>query len=268
MARRGVWAVLSTIAAILIAAPPAAAQLIVSPLRQTIDQAHPEAVYEIVNPSNRILVARVRWIDLASTGAGYATASPEHRALHSAAPYLVVSPSTLRLEPGARGRLMVRLKSPKGAPPGERRSHLMIEIDAARTPIRKAGGLEVDIGTGITTPVIVRGGPLVAPSVEFGASRLVRMEDGMLALEARLQRSGAFSAYGALRATVAAGGKTTTVGSLSNVALYPDAAERIVILPLNRPVLPGGVLKVTYAGEAEYAGTLFAEKRFDIAPPE
>jgi len=269
LARLSTPALLAVIAAALFAATPAAGQLLVSPLRQTIDPAHPRAEYEIANPSNRILVVRVRWIDLAATAEGYAPASPAHRAANSAAPFLVVSPSTLRLEPGARGRIEVRLNKSASAPAGERRSHLMIAIDAARTPIRKAGGgLEVDIGAGITTPVILRSGPAAPPTAAFGPSKLVRLEDGELALEARLQRAGAFSAYGRLEASITESGKTKRVGSLSNVALYPDAPERVVRLPLNRTVLPAGVLKVTYEGEAEFAGVLFAEKRFDIAPPE
>jgi hypothetical protein len=255
--------------AALLAPLSASAQIIVSPLRQTIDPARPEAHYAIVNPTNRILVARVRWIDLESTIDGYAAATGDHRAAYSAAPFLVVSPSTLRLEPGARDEITVRLKARKTAPPGERRSHLLIETDAARTPIRKAGGgLEVDIGTGVSTPVIVRGGPPSPPAVAFGPSKLVRMDDGRLALEVRLQRTGGYSAFGRLSATVSANGQSRRVGSLSNVAVYPDAHERLVRLPLDRSALPAGVLKVVYEGEAEYAGLVFAEKKFDVAPAE
>jgi hypothetical protein len=257
---------LLSIVALLAAPFGVAAEIVVTPLRQVIDETRKDARYEIVNPSNRIIVARVRWTDLSAVPSGYESAKPEARTALSAAPYLVVSPSTIRLEPGARAEIRVRLKNGVALPQGERRSHLLIETEAARTPIRKAGGgLEVDIGVGLSTPVMVRGGAVAAPRLSFGATRLVRMDDGQLALETSLSRTGAYSAFGRLEAEIAeAGAPPRKIGSLANVAVYHDARERIVKLPLGAAVLPAGTLSVRYIGAAEYEGRVFATKTFEI----
>jgi P pilus assembly chaperone PapD len=259
---------LAVAAAVLALAAGAQAEIIVSPLRQVITATEPTAVYQISNPSSRIVDGRVSWVDLIATETGYAPASPQDRARLSAAPYLVVEPAAFRLEPGGRTTIKVRLKK-KGAPPaGEHRSHLMIETDAARTPIRKAGGgLEVDIGLGLSTPVIVRGAG-AAPKIAFGLTRLLRDGEGLLELETELERVGNYSAFGRLTAEMKSGRERITVAVLENIAVYSDAKKRKVSLPLNVEMLPPGVLTVRYEGAGEYKGRIFAEKTFEISSPK
>jgi hypothetical protein len=143
---------------------------------------------------------------------------------------------------------------------------LLIETEAARTPIRKAGGgLEVDIGVGVSTPVLLRGGAAAAPRVAFGATRLVRMDDGRLALETSLNRNGAYSAFGRLEAEITEpGASPRPLATLANIAVYHDARERIVRVPLGASVLPAGALSVRYIGAAEYDGRVFATKTFEV----
>lgn len=246
----------------------AAAEIVVSPLRQVVTRSRPAAVYEIVNASDRIVDGRVGWIDLSAVETGYATASPAARAALSAAPYLVVSPARFRLEPGKRADVSVRLKKGATIPAGERRSHLVIETTPVRTPLRRAGGgLEVDVELGVSTPVILRGG-LAAPSVAFSATRLVRDPEGLLALETTLTRSGKYSAYGTLVAELKSAGHSGIIAKIDNVAVHADAGTRRLSVPLDFPSLPAGVLTLRYEGAAEYEGRLFAEKKFEVAPPE
>jgi hypothetical protein len=259
--------VAATIAVFGAAMGPAAAEIVVSPLRQVVTRNDPVAVYEVVNATPRIIEARVGWVDLSAVETGYAPAAAGARAALSAAPYLVVSPARFRLEPGKRAAVTVRLKKGAAVPSGERRSHLLIRTTPARTPLRRAGGgLEADVELGVSTPVILRAGA-APPAVVIDETRLVRDSEGLLALETKLLRTGKYSAFGALRAEMQAEGRSRTIAQLANVAIYSDAPARRLRIPLGTSRLPAGAMVLSYVGAAEYEGRTFAEKRFEIAPP-
>lgn len=245
----------------------ASAEIVVSPLRQVVTRQAPVATYEISNVSDRIIEGRVDWVDLSAVESGYAPASAAARAGLSAAPFFVVSPARFRLEPGKRTKVTVRLKNGAAVPAGERRSHLLFETTPVRTPLRRTGGgLEVDVGLGVSTPVILRGG-LAAPSVSFAETKLVRDAEGFLELETVLARSGKYSAFGRLVAVMKSNGSTRTIAEIENVALHFDAARRKLTLPLEETTLPPGFLTLRYEGAAEFDGRIFAEKTFEISPP-
>ncbi len=255
-------------AALISALASAQAEIVVAPLRQVITAKSPLVRYQVSNPSDRIVEARIDWIDLTATEDGYLSAAPAARAELSAAPYLVVAPARLRLEPGGRAEIVVRLKKGMAVPAGERRSHLLIETTPARTPLRRAStGLEVDVGLGVSTPVILRGG-FSAPSISFQNSRLARDDNGQLVLKTTLAGRGKYSAYGTITATFEADGQTIEVARLANVALYPDSGVRQVSIPLLRETLPQGRLRVAFTGAGEQAALGYAEKDFEIAPPQ
>ena len=266
-ARRGFQ--LAVIAAWIAFHPlPAAAQLVISPLRQILTRDATAATYQISNPSDRIVDARISWVDLAATGTGYKPANPAEREKLSAAPYLVLSPSRLRIEPGKRAEVTIRLKKGARIPAGERRSHLLIETTPVRTPLRRAGGgLEVDVGLGITTPVILRSG-LAAPETAFENTRLLRDVDGLLEIQTTVTRNGRYSSFGRLVASLNIDGKSDIVAEADNVAIHADAEDKKVTLPIKIDTLPPGELTLSYLGAGEYDGTLFAEKKFEIAPAQ
>ena len=252
----------------LVQCATASAEIIVSPLRQVVTAKDPVVQYEIANVSDRIIDGKVGWTDLAATDTGYMPASPELRAKISAAPFLVVSPARFRLEPGKRTKVTVRLRKGAAIPPGERRSHLLIESKPVRTPLRRAGGgLEVDAELGVSTPVILRSG-LVAPNVAFEKTKLLRDSEGLLELRTSLVRTGKYSAFGRLTATLSSRGKSTVIAQIDNVAIHVDAASRTLTLPLVETALPPGMLTLRYEGADEFSGRIFAEKSFEIAPPQ
>jgi hypothetical protein len=244
----------------LLALPgPAAAEIIVSPLRQVLTRQQPLATYEVSNVSDRIIEGRVGWTDLSAVETGYEPASPAVRAKLSAAPYLVISPARFRLEPGKRTKVTVQVKKGAAIPSGERRSHLLIETTPVRTPLRRTGGgLEVDVGLGISTPVILRSG-LAAPAVSFTQTKLVRDDEGMLELKTSLSRSGKYSALGRLVAVMNSNGAQTTIAEIDNVALHVDTPLRTLTLPLGETSLPPGMLTLRYVGTAEYANRVLAK---------
>ena len=259
---------LGVICAAVLSATGARAEITLSPLRQVITPASPTAVYEISNPSRRIVDGRVSWIDLVATETGYRPATPSERTATSAAPYLSVWPAAFRLEPGGRTLVTVRLRQGRTPPKGERRSHLLIETAAARTPLRKAGGsLEVDVDIGVSTPVFVRSGPARA-AAHFGETKLLRNADGMLELETHVAAEGLTTPYGRIEVYMEEAGRPAEkIASLENVAAYVDASERRALVPLQKSALPGGVMEVRYVGRAEFEGRVFATRRFEIAPP-
>lgn len=189
------------------------------------------------------------------------------RARHSAAPYLIVSPARLRLEPGGHADVIVRLKKGVSIPAGERRSHLLIQTAPARTPLRRAStGLEVDVGLGVSTPVILRGG-YAAPALSFEQSQLVRDARGHLGFETTLRSEGKYSAYGRIEAQLETEGRTTILASAANVAVYPDSGARKLTLPFAVEALPTGRLTVTYFTAGAGRDQPLASKTFEVAPP-
>lgn len=258
-------------AALFLAAPGAArADIELSPLRQVLTETTRKATFSVSNPSPRILDARVTWIDMTATEAGYGPAGPDDRASLSAAPYLMVTPAQFRLEPGARQTIVVRLKDDVAPPSGERRSHLLIETAAARTSIRKAGGqgLEVDIGVGVSAPVLLRGAGRAA--AEIGETRLLRDSEGLLLISTSVVPEGTISSYGRVAAHFRPEGSTEParlLGVRENVAGFVDAERRVVEIPLGFFTLGAGELTLRYEGAEEFEGRLFDQRKFDIAPP-
>lgn len=248
---------------------PAFADMGLSPLRHVLDADNPAAEFIVSNPSDRMMEGRVSWIDLKATPTGYASATTQQRAALSAAPYLLVSPAQFRLEPGARIAISVRLKNGAGLPKGERRSHLLIETEASRTPIRKASntGLQVDVGLGVSAPVIIRNGG--SAKAKITDTKLYREEDGMLALETSIDPGGNNSSFGRMVVSFKPndGGGAQTLGIRENVNGFTDADMRKVSIPFGFLSLGAGELTVRYEGAGEYEGILFDKRAYEIAPP-
>ena len=258
---------IGSLAAAVMVAGTASAELLVAPLRQVITAKEPVGRYRVSNPSDRIVEARIDWIDLLATPDGYAPAGAADRARISAAPYLIVSPARLRLEPGGHAEVVVRLKKGVSIPAGERRSHLIVQTTPARTPLRRAStGLEVDVGLGVSTPVILRSG-YATPALSFERSKLVRDANGALGFETTLKGAGKYSAYGRIEAQLESAGRSTILATAANVAVYPDSGARMLTLPLAVEALPAGRMTVTYFSVGDGREEPLASKTFEIAPP-
>ncbi len=254
----------------VLAASPARADIELSPLRQVLTNKNRIATFNLSNPSTRILDGRVTWVDLSATETGYTPADAQTRAVLSAAPYLTLAPAQFRLEPGARIEVTVRLKDGIRPPPGERRSHLLIETAAARTLIRKASsGLQADIAVGVSVPVLLRGRG--RGSAVLSETKLLRDSEGMLLISAAIEPTGAYSTFGRLTAMflpAAPGAKPEVLGVRDNVASYPDTPRRLIEIPLGFFSLGQGELTLRYDGGGEYAGRVFDERSFTITPPK
>ncbi|MEM8934988.1 MAG: hypothetical protein AAGC77_01110 [Pseudomonadota bacterium] len=246
-----------------------------APLRAVITADTREAKFVISNPARRIIDGRASWVDLTATEQGYAPASADERQTLSAAPLLSLSPAYFRLKPGERTEITVTLKDGARLPKGELRSHLLIEANALRTPIRKAGGegLQVDLSVGVSAPVMVRGAGSAA--AQFANTELVRDDEGFLVLSTAIQALGDHSAYGRIVASftpapTAFGQQALSeriLGQRANVAAFPDTEYRRVDVPLGAISLGAGKLTLRFEGAAEFHGRIFAERSFAIEPP-
>ena len=264
----------------------AQAQLLLSPVRQVITTDRPEAIYSVTNASSRRVQASVSWVDLRALENGYEKADVKLRKNLSASPFLVVSPSFLDLDAGQKSLVSVTLRRPLPVLNGERRSHLLIESQAPRTPLHKANAsLPVDINLGLSTPVIVRGAAGKA-TAKLNDVQFSRNDAGLLQLDAKISPKGDFSSYGALVVYFLANdptdplrglplpeaahlpGGAREIARLANVAGYLEAKKRHFSVPLNVEFLPAGILTLRYEGTAEFSGIVFDEKSFDIAAPE
>ncbi|MEM9495035.1 MAG: hypothetical protein AAGA09_03450 [Pseudomonadota bacterium] len=254
---------------------PARADIELSPLRHVITRDARSATFTVSNPSSRIVDARISWVDLSATAQGYEPAEPKARAVLSAAPYLTVSPAHFRLEPGARTTVTVALKKGTRIPRGERRSHLLFETAAARTSIRKASqnGMQIDIGVGVSAPVLLRNG--ARTSAEIDDARLIRTDDGAIALVTSIRSKGAISPYGRLVAAYRTENKMDDapapwriLGERANVAGYLDVRKREFEIPLGVSELSGGELELRYEGAAEFSGRRFDARIFKIEPAQ
>jgi len=264
----GVYAVLLGILALF--AAPANADMGLYPLRQVLSEDNPRAEFTVSNPSDRIIDGRVTWVDLAATESGYAPAAPEAREGLSAAPYLVARPAHFRLKPGARMSVAVAIRDGVKLPKGERRSHLLIETEASRTPIRKASdsGLQVDVSLGVSAPVILRNGGKAKAKITD--TKLLRDKEGLLFLETSIAPEGDNSSYGRIVVDYTPNGedgKTHRLGARDNVAGFTDAQKRTVSVPFGFVSLSAGELVVRYEGADEYEGVVFDKRAYDVAPP-
>lgn len=249
----------------------AAAELLISPLRQVVTQKTPTAVYEIANSSDRAVDVKVRWIDLEATKTGYELASPDFRRITSAAPYLIVSPTEKRLSPGERFSVEVSLREGSFPPVGERRSHLLVESQAIRRPLRRASNtMPADIDLGVSTPVMLRIGELKRPTAFFEATRFSRDFDGSLRIRSEIVSEGDMSPYGEVIAEFneKGGGEPVEIGRVANISAYRGSPPRAISIKFGLESLSAGTLTLKYVGVAEYAGVLFASETFDVAPPE
>lgn len=251
----------------------ALADIKISPLRLVLTPDAPVASFEVSNPSGRVFEGRASWIDMSATETGYAPALAEDRISLSAAPYLIVSPAHFRLKPGDRTTINVSIRQGARPPKGERRSHLLIEAGASRTPIRKAGGgLPVDIELGVSAPVLLRNGGKA--KAKLSDTKLLRDKDGLLLLSTYVVPQGNLSSYGRLsvaftpsKTSKPAPKRTQTLGERRNVNGFIDAEKRSVEIPLGFVSLGPGKLTLSYEGEAEFKGQVFDSRTYDVEPP-
>jgi P pilus assembly chaperone PapD len=256
--------------AALLAAAPAAAELLVAPTRIILTPATRAAELVLVNKGTETAAFRLALENRRMRDDGALEAAADIRPGEQfASDKLRFSPRQLVLEPGARQVVRVVADSPAALAPGEYRSHLRLmsapvsagKASTADAPARDNSlSIELIAIRSITVPVILRVGSLDA-SVTVDAAALSRGADNQLIV--KLTRQGTRSTYGDISLTVE--GEKEPTWLVRGVAVYTPNTARDVILPLPAAVktrLSGKRVRIAYvstdSAEPALAGSVLA----------
>ena len=182
------------------------------------------------------------------------------------------SPRQVKIEPHGYQTIRLSLRRPSNLPFGEYRAHLTLTRLAHDEPIRqdpnaKTISMSMKVNLSFSVPVIVRQGEDKALKVSLSGPKLTATKGGGSSLDVDLTRdAGTFSTYGDVKVLWhPPKGSEIEIGTLSNIALYPEVKSRRISVPiLSKENLTSGTIRVVYTGKLESDGTTWAEKSFPI----
>lgn len=239
-------------------------ELMVAPTRVVLEGRTRAAELVVANRGSTEATYRVSLVDMRMTPEGRLERIPDGGLKEgelSAKSLLRFAPRQITLEPGESQRLRIALQKPPGLPPGEYRSHLLLEaIPPALTPSSESASealaLRFNIVGAVSLPAIVRNGPLTA-SAQIGEPDLTRDE-----LSVRVRRKGSRSVRGDLIVFyIPSGGKRKMqVGMIKEFAVYYPNEFRKALIPLTFPEGDrSGRLMIIYSEPAGASGRVTAE---------
>jgi P pilus assembly chaperone PapD len=252
-------AVAVAIAAGLLWSMPALAQLSVSPTYLSFDDASTTKAITVKNVGNHEEVMRVSLIDLRMLPDGRmvrvtAPAADEH----FADGMIRFAPQELVLEPGASEVVRLQAPPPSKRPPGEYRTHVLVQripdttaIGAGALDRREDMDVDLQAVFGVAVPLLIRHGKPQA-QVSIGAARLETTPDGGRAVALSLLRSGERS----VRGEVALLSDGEVIERVDGIAIYAPAQRRDVTLQLPASVKTPGALEVRFREDQDQPGAL------------
>lgn len=237
--------------------------LLIAPTRVELAPRQRSAELTLMNRGSKAGTYRLELVEKRMTDDGQLVAVPAGEpAPLSAASMVRFSPRQVQLAPGASQKVRLLARRPAGLPPGEYRSHLLIQTlpDPGAAPEAPGPGATARLSVRLVTmaavsiPVIVRHGET---HLDLALTDLALAEPaagGPPRVRFRLERAGNRSAYGdvVVEWTPAAGGAPVALGAVRGVAVYaPNASRRVEVALTSGPVpRGGGVLRVTYRAPA------------------
>ncbi|MDP3842486.1 MAG: molecular chaperone [Oxalobacteraceae bacterium] len=264
----------------LLAAPPASADLMLYPTRIVFDKNQRAAQLELINNGQETATYRISLVNRRMSEIGeFSTVDSPLPGEQFAGALLRYSPRQVVLAPGTGQTVRMSLRKPADLPAGEYRSHLQFdrvpEAGGARSldaqgpkPIAGEMGVQLKALIGVSIPVIVRHGETAANLTLAGLELLKPTAGQAATLAVVLQRSGNRSVYGDLGATFTPqGGTVQEVGKAGGVAVYTPNPLRRAKLALQPPaglVLARGLLRVTFRERPEAGGKLLAEAAIEL----
>jgi fimbrial chaperone protein len=264
------------LAAGLLAARPARADLTITPWRVVFQDRDRSATVELVNQTNRTNIYRLTWIQLKMNEHGRYEPSPipkDDKNPHDVNNMVIFTPRQVTIEPHGQQTIRLSLRRPADLPFGEYRAHMALIRLAKQGPERqdpnaKSISMELNVNLGFSIPVIVRSGEDKALKVALDSPQLAMSEEKTNKhpeLRVNIDRvAGTFSTYGTIEAYwQAPGAKEEKIGSMDNVALYPEMNKRLIAVPL-RENPTSGKMRVVYKGKYESDDKIWDEKVFPI----
>jgi P pilus assembly chaperone PapD len=189
------------------------------------------------------------------------------------------SPRQVTLQPNESQTIRLQLRRPADLPPGEYRSHLLVQTippESAGGDIEKVELQEGEIAVRITTiyaitiPVLVMNGNL-SGSVTISNLKLTTSEDSLHSKKISLQldRTGERSVPGEIQVLFKPlkGGDEQLVGLMRSVAVLFPYKSRTVVLPLAYPDgtdTENGNLRVLFKSRPEDGGEILAQAELPI----
>lgn len=271
-ARKLEFFVAMVMAAFVMLPGSAKADLSITPVRVVFEGRDRSAIIELLNLTDHTNTYRMTWLHMkAKPEGGYETENmkTDDKDPHSVSNMVIFTPKQVTIEPHGHQVIRLSLRRPADLPFGEYRAHMALirmasSLQETRDPNAKGIELAMNVNIGFSIPVIVRSGDDkdLKVSLQLPKLEVVRNKPS---LKVDIHRdAGIFSTYGELKVMwQPAQGTEKQIGTLNNVALYPEIQERHVIIPLtDNPT--SGTLKVVYVGKLESDGKTWAEKSFPI----
>lgn len=267
-------------AGLLLAAFPAAADLMLFPTRVVFDKNQRAAQVELINTGQENATYRIHLVNrrMSETGDFSAVASPLPGEQFADA-MLRYSPRQVTLAPGRGQTIRIMVRKPANLAAGEYRSHLQFDrvpdasgASSIQDQMAKPGpgevGVQLKALVGVSIPVIVRQGETQATVALSGLELLKPAAAAVPTVAAVLQRSGNRSVYGDLMATFTPqGGTPVEVGKAGGVAVYTPNPLRRIRMELKPPAgtaLAHGTLRMIYRERAEAGGHVLAETAIEL----
>lgn len=172
------------------------------------------------------------------------------------------APRRVVLPPNQPQSIRIGVRAPQGLPDGEYRAHMLFRAIPDAKPVEPGAapkdGVSIALTPiyGVTIPIIVRQGSLVATAV-IANPRILRDKDGP-ALAFTLSRSGTRSVYGRIRVTKPATAKPLL--EVRGIAVYAEVAQRTVRLPIPEELAAqlAGPVKIEYLEDNDAGGGTIA----------
>lgn len=255
--------------------------LVVSPTRIVFESRTRSAKVTLANRGSATSTFRISLIDMSMDDNGQMReAGPDDKNLSSAKSLIRFAPRQIDIAPGGTQVVRLSLRKPAKLADGEYRSHMFFRAvpteGAGRnvtddTPLEK-GELRIQLIPiyGITIPVIVRNGQLIADAGLINMNMQDATADQPQKLAIELTRNGSKSTFGDVVAAYrpAGGGDEIIVGRISRLAVYTPNAKRRVVMTLRVPdgveLKSGGTIHVSYRQTEEEGGKILAQSNFKL----
>jgi fimbrial chaperone protein len=260
----------------LLAAPEARADLTITPWRVVFGPRDRSATIQLLNTTDHENTYRMGWLILKAMPDGAYRMVPatdeSKKDPHGVQNMVIFSPRQVTIEGHGEQVIRLSLRRPADLPPGEYRAHLSLTRMAktetsVQDPNAKSMELALNVNLGFSVPVIVRQGQDKDLKISLSNPGLVPLKNGGSALTIDINRvAGKFSSYGTVDVFWKPPGKSEKkIGTLTNMALYPELKTRHVNVPLTTSdSINGGSIHVVYEGKDESEGTTWAEHTFLI----
>ena len=260
---------------VVVVAPRAQAELLISPLRVVMDDGNRNATLTLRNTSSGARTYRLGWVEQRMDDGGiYHRVDPETPGHLGASEMIRFSPRQITVGPGENQTVRLSYRPPSGLAAGEYRSHLLFQVlpDVSEP----SGTFEVDGGAdgismqlfmqmSFSLPVIVRQ-TVSVPAVSIADVAVQPAEQGKpMGLAVTLRRNGDSSSFGrvVVEAQVDERSPVELIGILNDIAVFTEAGERRVTVPLKDMTIPSGAwIRVAYEGTQEYQGRVWDERIF------